>query len=272
MRFGPGGTRVIRTMRTPQGSATLEIRSDGDHLDVSAWGPGAAAAIGRAPTLLGAGDSLKGFEPRHRLVAELHRRMPGMRMARPGGVVDALVVAVLEQKWTGKEAVRAWTRLVAALGEPAPGPFPGLRLSPAPERLASTPYWTYHGFGVERRRADLLRLVGARAGRLEEAAAMSPEDAEARLRMLPGVGPWTAAEVLLNGLGHADAVSVGDDNLPSVVAWALAGEREADDARMLELLEPYRGHRGRVIRLLLAGGVMPERRGPRRTVRDIAPL
>jgi hypothetical protein len=32
---------------------------------------------------------------------------------------------------------------------------------------------------------------------------------------------------------------------------------------MLELLEPYRGHRGRVLRLLLAGGIAAPRRGPR---------
>jgi hypothetical protein len=36
---------------------------------------------------------------------------------------------------------------------------------------------------------------------------------------------------------------------------------------MLELLEPYRGHRGRVLRLLMAGGVGPPRRGPRLALR-----
>ena len=70
-------------------------------------------------------------------------------------------------------------------------------------------------------------------------------------------------------LGDADAVSVGDYHLPNVVAWALAGEPRGDDARMLELLEPYRGHRGRVMRLLLAGGVGPPRRGPRLQLRHL---
>jgi 3-methyladenine DNA glycosylase/8-oxoguanine DNA glycosylase len=74
----------------------------------------------------------------------------------------------------------------------------------------------------------------------------------------------------LVALGDPDAVSVGDYHLPSQVAWALAGERSGTDDRMLELLEPYRGHRGRVLRLLAAGGVFPPRRGPRMPLRSFA--
>jgi 3-methyladenine DNA glycosylase/8-oxoguanine DNA glycosylase len=69
--------------------------------------------------------------------------------------------------------------------------------------------------------------------------------------------------------GDADAVSVGDYHIPSLVAWALAGERKADDGRMLDLLEPYRGQRGRIQRLLEISGIYPERRGPRMAPRDI---
>ena len=99
---------------------------------------------------------------------------------------------------------------------------------------------------------------------------MSPTDATRRLRALPGIGAWTAAEVSLVALGDADAVSVGDYHLPHHVAWALAGEARADDARMLELLEPYRGHRGRVIRLVVAGHPGPPRFGPRLPLKSIA--
>jgi len=47
----------------------------------------------------------------------------------------------------------------------------------------------------------------------------------------------------------------GDLHLPHVVSWALAGERRGTDERMLELLEPYRGQRGRVVRLLMAASI-----------------
>ncbi len=76
----------------------------------------------------------------------------------------------------------------------------------------------------------------------------------------------------MRALGDPDAVSVGDFHLPHLVSWALAGEPRADDARMLELLEPYRGQRGRVIRLLEASGIRPPRYGPRLAPRSIAAL
>jgi 3-methyladenine DNA glycosylase/8-oxoguanine DNA glycosylase len=103
---------------------------------------------------------------------------------------------------------------------------------------------------------------------------MAPDDARRRLQALPGLGPWTAAEVALVALGDADAVPVGDYHLPSIVSWSLTGEADGDDDRMLELLDPYRGHRGRVIRLLVAAGgtLRPARRAPRAPLRSIAAL
>jgi 3-methyladenine DNA glycosylase/8-oxoguanine DNA glycosylase len=76
---------------------------------------------------------------------------------------------------------------------------------------------------------------------------------------------------MLRGLGHPDAVVVGDYNLPHLIAFHLAGEERADDARMLELLEPYRGQRGRVIRWIAAAGRHPPRRGARRALRPLPP-
>jgi 3-methyladenine DNA glycosylase/8-oxoguanine DNA glycosylase len=101
---------------------------------------------------------------------------------------------------------------------------------------------------------------------------MAPEEARRRLCALPGLGPWSAAKVALAALGDADAVAVGDYHLPHLVSWALAGEPRGDDARMLELLEPCRGHRGRVTRLLVAGGLQAPRYGPRMALRSIRDL
>jgi 3-methyladenine DNA glycosylase/8-oxoguanine DNA glycosylase len=135
--------------------------------------------------------------------------------------------------------------------------------------LAATPAWAFHRFGVERKRADTIRLACSYARRLEETVDMAPADATRRLTALPGIGPWTAAEVGLVALGDADAVSVGDYHLPNQVAWALAGEARADDARMLELLAPWPGHRGRVTRLIVAGVGAAPRFGPRMPLRSI---
>jgi 3-methyladenine DNA glycosylase/8-oxoguanine DNA glycosylase len=89
---------------------------------------------------------------------------------------------------------------------------------------------------------------------------------------LPGIGPWTASIVRRLTFGDPDSVIVGDYNLPALVAWTLTGERRADDARMLELLEPFRGQRGRVQRLLTLAGARPPRRAPRARLRNLARL
>ena len=99
---------------------------------------------------------------------------------------------------------------------------------------------------------------------------MPRPDALARLRSIPGVGAWTAAETSRVACGDPDALSLGDFHTPSMVAWALAGEARADDARMLELLEPYRGQRARLVRLLEVAGVRAPSFGPRRPLRSIA--
>ncbi len=98
---------------------------------------------------------------------------------------------------------------------------------------------------------------------------MPVDAAEARLATLHGVGAWTVAEVARIALGDADAVSVGDYHVPNIVAWALAREPRGSDERMLELLEPYRPHRGRVQRLLETSGIRAPAFGPRMESRAI---
>jgi endonuclease III len=271
MRIEPGG--VWRATRTPDGPVTTQIRARAGEATVtmSAWGPGAAWAVETFPQLVGVDDAEDGFVPGGGVVGDLHRRLPGLRIGRSAAVLEALVASILEQKVVGLEAKRSWAGLVRHLGTPAPGPGADrLRVPPEPAVLAATPSWVFHRFGVERKRADTIRLACSYARRLEETVAMSPDDARRRLTALPGIGPWTAAEVGLVALGDPDAVSVGDYHLPNQVAWALAHEPRADDARMLELLEPWPGHRGRVIRLITFGAGAAPRFGPRMPLRSIS--
>ncbi len=262
MRFAGGA--VWRSWRSGDGPVTLHLARDGDRIAATAWGTGAEAALDALPGLLGLDDGARLFAPAHPLLRALQRRFVGLRLGRTGAVLDALVPAVLEQHWTWIEAWGTLRRLIREHGEPAPGPpEAGLHLLPAPGVLASLPSFEYGRLGIGTRRATTLRHIGALAGPLEEAAMLSLADAYRRLRAIPGIGPWTAAEVGVRALGDRDAVSVGDFHLPHLVAWALAGEARADDARMLELLAPYRGQRARVVRLLEASGITPPRFGPR---------
>ena len=267
-------TGVWRATRTPDGPAATHLRSDGRSVAVRAWGQGADWAVEHAPALVGCEDDDSSFEPLDAVVADAHRRHPGLRTPRSLAVTEAAVPTILEQKVQGIMAKRAYRRLVLRYGERAPGPpgTAGLRLPPAPAVLAGLPSYAFHPFHVERKRADTIRRACAVAPRLEEATGMAPAVAQRRLTALQGMGLWTAAEVASVALGDADAVSVGDFHLPHIVSWALAGEPRGDDARMLELLEPYRGHRGRVVRLLsLTVGKAPAY-GPRLELHDISAI
>jgi endonuclease III len=257
--------RVVRTMRSPDGPATVEVRRDGDRFQARAWGAGASWALEQAPALVGGEDRPGGFAPSHPVVRRAAHARPGLRMVRSGLVWDLLVPTILAQRVTSGEAARSWTRMVRAWGEPAPGPY-DLRLSPAPERLAATPYWAFHRLGVERARAVAIIEASRRHGRIQEAVAMRHERAVARVCAVAGLGPWTAALVLRVAAGDPDHVEVGDFHVKNQVSWALAGEARGTDERMLELLEPFAGHRGRVVRLLLSAGVRAPAFGPRQRV------
>jgi 3-methyladenine DNA glycosylase/8-oxoguanine DNA glycosylase len=175
---------------------------------------------------------------------------------------------VLEQKVTGAEARRSWRELCRRYGEPAPGPAPaGMRVPPTPAVLAGLSDADWHLAGVSPQRRRTIRLACPLAARLEEAVALPPAAAVRRLRVVPGVGPWTAAEVAQRSFGDADAVSVGDFHLPGLVGWALLG-RPTDDAGMLAALAPYAPHRHRVVRLVELSGVRRPRYAPRLPVRD----
>jgi 3-methyladenine DNA glycosylase/8-oxoguanine DNA glycosylase len=262
LRFAPG--RAWRATRTPDGPATVALSAAGDTLVAEAWGPGAERALAGVPALVGLDQEpvpLGGGPP---VLARLARRLAGVRIPRSGAVLESLVPAILEQKVIGEEARRALFELVRRYGEPAPGPPElGLRLPAAPATLAGLPYYAYHPLGVERRRAELIRRVASRAAWFEAIVDLPLPDAYARLTAVSGIGPWTAAEVGVRALGDVDAVSVGDFHLPNLVAFVLAGEPRGTDARMLELLEPYRGHRAQVIRLLELSGMAAPRYGPR---------
>ena len=260
MRMGPSD--AWRAMRTPDGPATLHVRSLGHDIQAEAWGDGAEWALDGAPALIGALDDDAGFEPRHDVVSELWRHHRGVRITRSGSVVQSLIPAILEQKVTGRQARRAYRSMVLATSEPAPGDA-GLFLPPDPARIAGTPYFAFHPWGVERRRAETVRAVCAQAARLDACATLPLDEAKARLLTVPGIGPWTIAEIARMALGDADAISIGDFHLPNIVCWALAGEARGTDERMLEVLEPYRGHRGRVQVLLEAGHIGAPAFGPR---------
>lgn len=266
--LGPG--ELWRATFTPQGPGTLRLSWAAGRLGVRAWGPGADWLVEQVPRLTGRLDPGHHFVDAHPAVLRAQHRHPDQRIGGSGTLYHELLPTVLAQRITAGEAVAQWRRLCWKLGEPAPGPRTDLRLPPAPERLASTPSWWFHPLGIERHRADTLRTVARHADRLWAWSELPTGQCGRQLALLRGVGEWTVGVVLASALGEPDAIAVGDYHLKNIVAHALAGEPRATDERMVELLEPYRGHRGRVVRLLQLDGHRAPAFGPRQRILPMA--
>jgi 3-methyladenine DNA glycosylase/8-oxoguanine DNA glycosylase len=256
---------------TPLGPGTLALRSVRDGVRASAWGDGAAWLLDGVPELLGANDDWSTLDlARQPLLDRTLRGVPGLRLARTRLVFDALLPAVLEQRVTGHEARRAWRGLLHRFGPAAPGPArQRLRVPPSPAAVLDVPTWDWHRLGVDITRQRAIRAAATVASRLEECVELPTADALARLRIVPGIGQWTAAETVQRALGDPDTVSVGDFHIHDLVVYALTGRPRGNDAEMLRLLEPWAGQRQRMVRLIELSAVTKPRFGPRYAPRDM---
>ncbi|MCC9192565.1 3-methyladenine DNA glycosylase [Arthrobacter sp. zg-Y916] len=276
-----GGSSAWLSFRTASGPVTLLLVQSGGTLrpparvSAQAWGPGAAEALQSVPALLGEFDHWTGFDDPAFMATlppalqEARRRHPGLRLPSTGRIIESLVPVVLEQKVTQMEAYHAWRYLVQRFGRPAPGPAPaGLMTAPDAAGWRKVPSWDWHRAGVDSHRSRTILGACSAASGLERLAAqpLGP-GVSAKLQSVPGIGPWSAAEILQRTHGSPDDVSVGDFHLAAYVGAALTGKR-TDDAGMLALLEPWRGHRQRVVRLIGLTGFRKQAFGPRLSPQD----
>lgn len=253
-RVTPDGAHW-RASRMPSGPVTYRLLQAGSTtVTAHAWGEGAEEFLDRLDRMLCVDEDVSGFVPIHDKIAEAHRRHPGLRMLRTGLVFETLVPTVLEQKVHTSSARAAWRTLVRRFGTPPPGPAPdGMRLPPDAETWCRIPSWTYHRANVGPQRWQTIVRAARVADSLERTADLPPAEAARRLRGIPGIGEWTVAEIAQRAFGDADALSVGDFHLSTIVGWSLLG-RPLDDAEMVEYLEPVRPHRYRTVRLLMVSG------------------
>jgi 3-methyladenine DNA glycosylase/8-oxoguanine DNA glycosylase len=216
--------------------ASLRVRSDG------------AGSLDSWAAQLPIADGHDSFVPRreHPVLHRIWRSLPGLRFLRVPWLFDLACGIILQQRVSYEEAISQYQSLarrhgvMTELGRAFPAAQTVARLAPAQlQQLGIDP----------RRGATLIRA--AREHVTHDLFGLPRELLVARLSALAGVGPWTVGMVRAYGLGDEDAVPMGDLHLPHVICQALAHQRRGDDARMLELLTPYSGHRGRVVRLVL---------------------
>ncbi len=262
------GDRWVWGHSTPAGPVTLQVEQKGPSLLVELWGEGSEWLEPRVEALLGLEDDPSSFSPRDPSFRRVWKRTLGIHLARLPILFPQLTRIVLQQLVTIGESQRAWRRIVRDLGSPAPGPH-DLMVPPSCGKVADTPWFRFVSDGVPHKQARTLVRTARAAATLEAAGSYTGERTVKALTAIPGIGPWSEGYLRGTGLGDPDAVVTGDYHLPNAAAWILAGRPRGTDEEMLVLLEPYRGHRFRVIRALLASGIRAPRRGPKRGVRPL---
>jgi 3-methyladenine DNA glycosylase/8-oxoguanine DNA glycosylase len=221
-----------------------------DSITVSVTGEQSAQALDVWKTKMPINDGLDSFEPKHRILAFLHRTFPHLRIIRVPWLFDCVVTAILQQRISTYLAFDQFRKIAVRW---SPNNALGIAC-PSAAQFAELAVHDLQAMGIDLQRAQTLLLL-ARQQQRKPFCNDTTTLAELRERLLSlrGIGPWTTEMILGFGAGDTDAVPLGDLHLPNLVCRMLAGQDSDSEQRMLELLEPYRGQRFRVIRLLWTG-------------------
>ena len=191
------------------------------------------------------------------LIGRATRVFKGLRPARLATVAHALLRALAGQLVTSRAARDVERSVVRALSHREPDT--GLCEPPTAEVLGSSSAAELRRLGLHARRAAaLVRLC--RTLDLERLRAAPTEAVVRRLCREPGIGPWSAGVVCLQGLGRYEQGLVGDLGLVKLCSTG-GGRVETDETAAL--LEPYEEWAGLASVYILAGlsrGLIPQLR------------
>lgn len=210
----------------------------------------------------------------HPAVSRAMSRFGRLRLPSSGNPYHELLPAVLGQRVTAGEGLTQWRLLCEGWGQPVRVDGRVLHAPPEPDILAAVPYYRLHGLGIDRRRAEALRAVARHGARLLSGwpDGEGPASLSSKLRLIPGVGEWTAATAGLVAFADPDALDVGDYHTRHMVVYALTGRHRGSDDEMCDLLSAYPGERGRVALWLALDGWRAPAHGPRRRILPVASL
>ena len=243
-------TRVRKAFATARGPCVVELAAEDGGVAFAVEGGAEDEVAADLESAFAVDDGMDAFSPDHPVLAKLHRALPGLRLVRVPWRFDVALSVVLQQRVTVREAWQEWSRITKRYGER----IGGLYVAPSAEAIARMETWRLEELGVDPKRARAAVALARDVHRRGMFGWTDVARVRKHMRAVRGIGPWTTEMTLGYGYGDPDALPLADVHLPHLVAHALAHEPRGTDERMVELLEPYRGHRFRAVRLILAGG------------------
>lgn len=246
-------TSMTRATVTPDGpgAITVEWSSDREEVSLTGHDAGGTWLLNRGPALVGVSDDASSFTPADPVVAALWARFRGDRVARTETLWHDIAWTIVQQRVHRRDAAAQWRRFIQGMGTPVTQ-VEGLMAPPDPQRVARIHHTELRRYGIDAQRAQALINVAIVANRLQRFVDGPLADARRPFMSIDGVGQWTFSCLSAFTWGDPDTVIMGDSGIPSLLASTLVGEKRGTDERMLEILEPYRPNRYRVLRLAFA--------------------
>jgi DNA-3-methyladenine glycosylase II len=237
-----------RALRDENGSNLIDVRqASARTLAVRIAGPRAGRWLGAVEQMLGTHVRLDGWYRRvtsYPWLAFLARELRGLRPPRYPALWEALAHSIVFQQISIHAAASIMRRLVEALSEPLE--YEGRRYYPfprAPELLTASDVHL-RAAGLSANKIAHLRSAAEAVAdgrmRAEEIEALPSEQARERLCTIRGIGPWSAAVVLLRGFGRLDVFPMKDSGVARSLVM-LSGDPRIDAHALLEALGPLRG-------------------------------
>jgi len=213
---------------------------------IESYGPGAGeAAVAQAVRSLSLdvdGSELPAVGDRDPVVAGLLRRWPGLRPVCFASPYEAAAWAILSQRVRITQAAAVKARITARHGTAVEIDGEEMRAFPPPQELVAAAV----AEGVQEVKVERLREVAdaALGGVLDaaELCALPVEEALARLRTVPGVGPFSAELILIRGAAHPDVFPSVERRLHAEMshAYELSDPTPDELAALAEKWRPYR--------------------------------
>lgn len=239
---------LYRALRDARGEALVAIRQhDRDSIEVRATGRYADRWLPVVARMLGTQVDLREWYARSRAIAWLRpiaTALRGLKPPRYPTLWEACAHAILFQQISIFAAAAIMRRAVEALGDSITAGGVRAVVFPPPERWLEVRQNVLRSAGLSANKIAHVRATAAAfvEGSVDEAsleALPTPEVAQ-RLCRLQGIGPWSAALVLLRGLGRLDTFPLQDSGVARSLAL-VAGRARVNEAALLERLGPTRG-------------------------------
>jgi DNA-3-methyladenine glycosylase II len=245
--LAPDGT-YYRALRDRNGSALLAIRPRGARaIEIRATGRDAERWLPLVARMLGTQVDLVQWYARSRRIAWLApiaAALRGLKPPRYPTLWEACAHAILFQQISIHAAAAIMRRAVELLGETATVENIRCFAFPPPRRWLEATDAELRAAGLSANKIAHLRSAATAfaGGTLDEAGLerLSTDQAALRLCAIRGIGPWSAAVVLLRGMGRLDAFPLRDSGVAATLTL-LAGGAHVDQTGLLEALGPTRG-------------------------------